>query len=247
MKSAPPVAIVVSYYDIRPVENLYRLMRQIVDDISSKDQDFFVVVNSEIGRLIDLSFLPKPVSILYRPNMGMNIGAWDHGWRAAFNHQYFVFLQDECQIVRASWLEPYRTRLQDQTIGLLGESIDHDASWEKCFQQRKPKWSGRMRQLYDDVKRFGIDPGLEARHLRSLVWATRRDVLNQMGGFPIGLKKRQCIAAECAVSRKVVSMGLKVELVGKTPFALVSHPQWDPLFQPVAPAGSISAHAETRP
>jgi hypothetical protein len=63
-------------------------------------------------------------------------------------------------------------------------------------------------------------------HLQSLVLATRRDVLERMNGFRIGPDKEQAIAAEIAISRAVVALGLRCAQVGFFPFSCIEHPQW---------------------
>ncbi len=35
-----------------------------------------------------------------RENTGFNIGAWDYGWRHLPPYDYYLFLQDDCFIVR---------------------------------------------------------------------------------------------------------------------------------------------------
>jgi len=53
--------------------------------------------------------LTTRVTLLNRPNGGYNIGAWEHGWRYDTGSSHFLFVQDECRILRAGWLKPLLT------------------------------------------------------------------------------------------------------------------------------------------
>ncbi len=222
------IAIVISHWNFRSDENLINLLSKIYQESKIFEINCTVVVNVTDQKPLSLYAIAHPVSILYRNNIGMNIGAWDHGWRSSFDCDAFIFLQDECLIVRQGWLDAYRRKLADASIGLIGESINHDMTWERFLRHPKPHRAAARQQLHDEIRTLGIDPGHSSRHLQSLVWAARRDVLERIGGFPIGVNKMQCIASEVGVSLKVQSAGLTVQLAGERHFQWISHPQWDP-------------------
>ena len=222
------IAIVISHWNARSADNLRHLLSRVQQEQITCEFSCLVVVNATEQKPLNLDASVRLVSILYRSNVGMNIGAWDHGWRSAFDHDAFIFLQDECVIVREGWLDVYRRKLADGSIGLIGESINHDMSWDRFLRHPKPHRAAARQQLHDEIKALGIDPGPSSRHLQSLIWAARRDVLERIGGFPIGENKMQCIASEVGVSLKVQSAGLAVQLTGEHRFQWISHPQWDP-------------------
>ena len=80
-----------------------------------------VVVNRAIDRDLELPERHRDVEILYRENVGYNIGAWEHGWRVAAPAEYYLFLQEECRIVRPDWLGSSTRLLADPKVGLVGE------------------------------------------------------------------------------------------------------------------------------
>ncbi|MBR0657310.1 glycosyltransferase family A protein [Plastoroseomonas arctica] len=224
---AAKTAIIISHYNLYSTLCLESLIAQIQDDFETGHAHCFVVVNFAQRKILELPGLRRPVSILYRENTGMNIGAWDHGWRAAFNYDNFIFLQEECRILRVGWLAAYLERLSDTSIGLIGESINADMSWEQFLNLPSRISKSVWRRVHSEVLALGIEMGSSSRHLQSLIWGARRSVLEKIGGFPIGMTKMQCIGSEVGVSLKVQSAGLRVELVGDRPFSWISHPQWD--------------------
>jgi hypothetical protein len=169
----------------------------------------------------------------------MNIGAWDAGWRSAPGHPVYVFLQDECLIVRDHWLAAYAERCLEPGVGLVGESLN--PAWSQPWSKLKAAHAGarmpdhfidgnpadRVEVYLDCMRRWGIDPGETATHLRSLLWAASGAVLNSIDGFPIGANYGECIAAEIAVSRKVASAGLRVVQVRKAQFYFSAHREWN--------------------
>ncbi len=201
--------------------------------------DLAVVVNRESGFDRPGLTLESSIRVLERPNTGMNIGAWDHGWRSLSGYAHYLFLQDDCLVVREGWLAGYLTRAADPEIGLLGESLNKawDKPWAKLAEERKGEVlpdhiidgqpAERVALYLDFMARTGIDPGENGRHLRSLTWFARRDVLERIDGFPIGATYGECIAAEIAVSRKVAAAGLRVEQTSPEPFHFIRHADWE--------------------
>jgi len=96
------LCVVVSYYDARPDAELHRLLRQIRD--SEFDlRHVLVVVNSVGSAALELADGLGLVETVYRRNAGFNMGAWDFGWRARPHYRNYLFLQDECTVVRPDW------------------------------------------------------------------------------------------------------------------------------------------------
>ncbi len=236
LQPADKLLVVISYFDARPADHLNRLLSSLRSTPAGIEYDTCVVINEahqqqQIIHSEDIDYLHK------RENTGMNIGAWDYGWRNHRNYRYYLFLQDECVITASGWGGKFAERLAPKDVGLVGESIN--SRWDKPWSKLKTKRQARTNQrrgasgergdagLYlDFMHRRGIDPGPTGRHARALVWALRGDTLDALDGFPIGATYAECIAAEIAVSRKVVSMGLDVVQLDSEPFSLVQHAEW---------------------
>lgn len=198
-----------------------------------------VVVNATGERSLELPSLGFPVSVVYRENLGMNIGAWEHGWRSNPGRGAYVFLQDECRIVREGWLRALMDAALQPGVGLVGESLN--PAWSHSWDRLAAVHAGvqlpehfidgapaeRVAVYRHHMARWGVEPGADGVHLRSLVWAANENVLRLIGGFPIGANYGECIAAEIAVSRKCVAAGLTVQQVRSAPFHFVRHREWN--------------------
>jgi hypothetical protein len=224
--AATKLLIVVSYYDARPHDLLHNLLRQLDEEVSAAKRQVVVVVNSVRDGPTPLPSLKAKVSLVYRENLGMNIGAWDHAWRIFPDHDRFLFLQDECVIMKSGWLRAYENHLENKEVGLVGESLGLAKHWDRILAPGAKKLE-RHRALYEGIKSIGINPGEHATHLQSLIWATRRDVLEAINGFHVGRDRAECIAAEVGCSRKIAGRNLKLMLAGTANFEWISHPQWD--------------------
>lgn len=243
----PPTLVIISHYDRRPRAPLRRLVRALG---ACGECDVCVVVN-KAGR--GAPSLPAHVRVIERENTGMNIGAWEAGWRAAPGYAHYLFLQDECELARPDWREAYLERARDPAIGLLGEALN--AQWDKPWDALARERAGerlpgherngqpmeRVALYLDCMRAWDVDPGPTGRHLRSLTWFARRETLEAIGGFPIGTTYGECIAAEIAVSRKVEAAGLRVEQIAPEPFAYIRHAEWKPVRH-----GGPFQHARSR-
>ena len=120
---------------------------------------------------------------------------------------------------------------------MTGESINYKWAnkWEDIVSSdlnyivgynalKKPIY--RVQYYLSLMKKWGIKPGLTGKHLRSLVWGLKKEVLEKISPFPIGKTKEECIASEIAISKKVEQLGLKVTQINKTPFKYISHLEW---------------------
>ena len=228
--------VVISHYDCRPLRNLQNLLRSLEEHVAGRSFDVCVVVNQESGRTVEVPTLSFSVKTLSRINAGMNIGAWDHGWRQNPGYDYYIFLQDECVILRNGWLQALVDPLTEPSIGIVGECINRRwcKTWEDLIgpeasqlEERVATLTSRRAQLcLQFMQARNIPAGHTARHLRSLIWGFSGQVLELLGGFPTGNNYEECIAAEIAVSRQVESLGLTVRQVHRSPFYYVGHTQW---------------------
>jgi hypothetical protein len=232
------LCVVISFYDRRPRDKLHDLLLSMARFDAGMPFTVRIVVNRTCEDDLALPPIAFPVVVTYRENVGMNIGAWERGWRDAPRHGGYLFLQDECLIVRDNWGAAFAQRSADPSVGLVGEIFNPawDHSWERLralhrgsdladhFIDGRP--AARVESYLDAMKRWGVDPGSTAAHLRSLVWAARRETLERIGGFPIGANYGECIAAEIAVSRKCAATGLRLAQVREAPFSFVQHREW---------------------
>lgn len=229
--------VVINHFDQRHLEGLYSLVDSLCQYKSVRNIDLCVVVNKSGVAPLDLQ-LPGVRYFYCRENTGMNIGAWDYAWQKHPEYRYFLFLQDECTILRDSWDIAFVDRLQDLSVGLVGESFN--AKWNRPWDELKNKHRNRTSEGHElfgipasktDVylecmRRWNIDVGESAGHARALVWGFRGDTLKALGGFPIGTNYGECIAAEIAVSKMVESLGLQVVQLEEKPFSYIGHSEW---------------------
>jgi GT2 family glycosyltransferase len=228
--------VVISHYDKRPIKNLFRLLKSMVDHDAEITFDVCVVVNQESGRPVDLPSLPFRATVLYRQNVGMNIGSWNHGWRENVGYEHYIFLQDECIIRRTGWLKGLVQCLKTPGTGMVGECVNYRWSkpWNELIDEDidnssdpgARKFADRARFCLDFIRSRNIPAGDSARHLRSLVWGFSSDTLKALKEFPLGSNYDECVAAEIAVSRQVENMGLTITQAHRFPFYYVVHSQW---------------------
>lgn len=233
------ILVVVSHYNARPAGPLLTLLDSMSHLPAGRPFSIRIVVNQEIRKPLILPDRHRGTETLYRENTGYNIGAWEFGWRLSPAHDAYLFLQDECRIVRAGWLEEFaRPFEQSESLGLLGESFspEWDAPWTVLGQvfrsQQMPghlidgRPADRVTCYLHHLNAWGIPVGERADHLQSLILFTSRTVLDRIGGFDIGLSYGEAIAAEIAISKKVQALGLRIRQIHATPFYYVEHPQW---------------------
>lgn len=234
----PRCLLVISYYDRRDRDPLRRLTESLAQFNAGRDYDICVVVNRDTTGHLGLSTSTPTLAILERENTGMNIGAWDHGWRTMPKYDEYLFLQDECYVVRPGWLSAFAWKADQPGIGLVGESFNE--RWLQPWEDLKIAWrshkmpdhvidgkpASRVEVYLNFLSRNHIPAGNDGGHLRSLVWYVKRSVLEQIGGFPIGRNYGECIAAEIGVSKRVEALGLQAVQVSNEPFCYVRHREW---------------------
>jgi hypothetical protein len=231
--------VVVSYYDRRPIHNLVALLGSLYQYPAGEEFDVCVIVNRTKNELISVPQLPS-ASIHYRHNVGMNIGAWDHGWRTCSGYKNYLFLQDECYVIRDNWLAAYRNVLAGSNVGMGGESLN--LLWDKSWRELRKLFANillpehsvegkrvnRVDFYLDFLKANGVEPGRGGKHLRSVVWFLSADVLKEIGGFLVGRNYGECIAAEIGTSKKVEALGLDcVQANDKEEFFYIRHLEYN--------------------
>lgn len=231
--------LVVSFYDRRPLEPLVALLDSLDRHPAGAPCDRLISINSTGAQALPAELRTRVDGIVERPNAGMNIGAWDAGWRHWRGRPAYLFLQDECFAVRDGWMRETLALLEQPDVGMVGEAFN--PSWDKSWPELREgpgrdhlpehflrgKPANRVDVYLDEMRRHGIEPGPTGRHLRSLAWALRGEVMESLGGFPQGANYGECIAAEIGVSRTIDAMGLALRQFGPAPFHLFRHREWN--------------------
>jgi hypothetical protein len=230
--------VVISHWSRHPTHNLTRLIKQLYKYDAGAPFKITVVCNGgDILPLKLLSNLSKyGIRILDRENSGYNIGAWDHGWRHSDESGYFLFLQDECNILKDGWLRAFIEKMESNpTIGLLGESINWRRPWKEqrlnpiaaaCLNNDNAPPFNAIDFLHNFLTEINIPPTDSADHLQSLVLFTSRRILEQVGGFPSRNTYAEAVGTEIAISKLIQSHGYIFDTVGAKPFSYVGHRQW---------------------
>ncbi len=231
-----PTSIIVSHYNRWPTTQLVALLDQIHTIPAGAPFAVTVVVNQELPEPLVLPERHAGTDVLYRENTGYNIGAWEHGWRQRPGFDHYLFLQEECRILRPGWLAPFRRLAARPSVGAIGESLHWAGlSWQRLRRQYRDlpfvaPVDGRQvpfsAGIQAGLNRLGLAEGATGAHLQSLVLYLRRDVLEAIGGFRIGLTYGEATIAEVAISKQVAALGLKVREVGPGSFRYILHPQW---------------------
>jgi len=248
--------VVINQFDQRPLDDLLNLLEALHSHDDDTAFDTCVVINQSLA-VRKVRELPGVEFLHYRENTGMNIGAWDYGWRCHPDYDFYLFLQDECIVLTHDWTRQFINRLLDRSVGLVGES--YNARWDKPWSVLQSKNAGstmpdhlidgkpadRVAAYLDFMARRNIDPTSDAGHVRALVWALRGDTLRAIHGFPLGDNYGECIAAEIAVSKMVVALGLKVVQLSVEPFHCFSHAEWGQYAKKSAEAAHLSGWKDT--
>ena len=221
--------VVVSHYNAWPTDQLVHLLDQIRAVPAGHPFTIRVVVNQAEARGLKLPDRFADVEVFHRENTGYNIGAWEYGWRQGVPADYYLFLQEECSILRRNWLRAYLRKVDQPGVGVVGESIAYyNSTWDdiKAREAGVPPGELTTQAYLDWLERWQINKGIMAEHLQSLVVSMSRRVLEAVGGFRIGLSKIEAIAAEIAISKSVEVAGYRAAQVSLRPFSYIFHPQW---------------------
>ena len=222
---------IISNYAPRGNLGVSNLINQLIDVVDR----IIIVINDD-----SCAFLHKKISNeiirITRPNTGMNIGAWSEAIEYISDSDYTIFLQDECRLLRADFIDNYKYLLSQPNIGMIGESVNPkwDCEWLEISNSRlnylinfsNGQSISRVSYYLECMKKWNINPGIRSTHLRSLVWAFNKKGIDAIDHFPIGLNKEECIAAEIAVSRKLIQKGLEFRQSDSSSFTYFEHHEW---------------------
>ena len=237
--SHPRACLVVSHYNAWEPDQLLALLDQTKEIPAGLPFRTRVVVNQAVDKTLALPPRHSDVEVSYRPNTGYNIGAWDHGWRVGESFPFYLFLQEECIILKEDWMKSFVDAVSDTRVGLVGESMTPPETWSSWENRSGPlcRFFGLTSPFvfYNElVPRFlelaqerGADPGPNTSHLQSLIIGTRREVLDRIDGFPSWpIDYVSAVCSELMISKSVSSTGWDVRQIGWLPFSIISHPQW---------------------
>lgn len=227
------VKIIISYYSAREPDSL----NQLLNDLSRYQKNILVSINHDA----DCQFknINLDVPHIFNKNVGMNIGAWHHGYKHDTSDDLYIFLQDECFLKNHDFLNAVIKKFEsDCALVMLGETINKKwaHSWNTLSRSSLNSLendhyvdghrSPRVQCYTNAMLGWNINPGDTGEHLRSLVWVLPGKIMRQLGGFPIGRNRGECIAAEIGVSRKIMSLGYKFDQIAPIPFSYFGHCEW---------------------
>ena len=226
------ILITISHYNKRKKNDL----KSLIKSIQNQSCDLLIVINDDncVLERYDTFYNTKT---LIRPNTGMNIGAWNASFLKNRNYDFYLFLQDECQVLDSTFIDKYIYELSKKNVGMTGESINYKwaNSWSYMAKSTLNYKIGydinktpvfRVQYYFNLLKKWNIDPGQNGLHLRSLVWGFKKETLDKISPFPIGITKEECIAAEIGVSKKIEQLNLKVTQINTKPFKHICHIEW---------------------
>lgn len=226
------IVIVISTWVEHPPIYLERLLDSIKKYPAGIEFDLCLSANGKDFKLSQ-ELSNEFDHIFIRENIGFNIGAWDYAWRQLKDYDHFLFLQDECLILKSNWLKMYvDTYENNPEIGLLGENYQKswDKPWDYLIHDSTGKVSAKKKNnallYYETIKSWDIDPGKSAGHLTTVVQFIKRDLLLKIHGYQVEEEYQLAIAAEIGFSKKVESTRYKVYQISKHRHKLIGHPQW---------------------
>ena len=222
------VDVIISVWDENPPEWLEQLVASI--DAHDAGQKFRLVLCAN-GEEFEppAAIAARFDEIFVRPNVGFNIGAWDHAWRRR-DADAFLFLQDDCRVLRKGWLLDFTQCMAAGTnVGLVGEHLNRnwDHTWDELTGGDNAGLAERAQRYKTRIAEWGVDPGTHARHLTTVVQYTTRAVLEEVDGFRIAESYEDAIAAEIAFSRKIEASGRSLAQVGRRRHSRIGHREWE--------------------
>lgn len=248
MIGKPRTCVIIAYWIGEPQKQLHRLLREIRTIDAGVPFDLRIVCNGGDERPLILppEFDDCGIDILNRENVGYNIAAWDHGWKADACHEFYLFLQSECFLKQPGWIEAFEFRmLRDAGVGLLGERVEWDRlGWtfirDSTDRDLGPTvWPADEAQHPIDaykelITKAGIPLGEVGTHVPTIIHFTQRQILEEVGGYPFfGPSYRQAVGAEVGFSRLVESRGYRVCQLKGGAFEYIGHRQWTATRWPV--------------
>jgi len=251
--------VVISHWLDGNSSNLYNLVTQLtninpgieysicivcnhsdIDFSKNSNQNLEKIYQDIINILNNSKWPPNNFYILFRENIGMNIGAWDFAWRKFSNFINYLFLQDEVLVMIDNWLVSFinsikNNNLEIQRPFLIGESWNYkwDNSWFilknsnlNSIAHGHSETLGRVDFYIHTFKNWGVIQGENGGHLRSLIWFTNIYTLTKISGFRIGRTYGECIASEIATSLLVKQHCGFVKQLKPHPFTYFWHTEW---------------------
>lgn len=250
----PPVLVVVAHDAGRPVEPLVRLLDSAAAHPAGCGYAVRIVVSRDGRERLDLPARHRGLEVVYRETVGGTIGAWEAGWRAGPPHAGYLFMRDDCVVVRGNWVGAFAAAASAPGVGLVGECLspDWDAPWPVLAEKfrghelREHTIDGRPAErvacYLDFMRRRGIPPGPRGDHLQALVLFATRAVLERVSGFPACRGYGETVGAEIGTSKIVQAVGLRLVQVEPAPFTHIEQPQW--AHRRGTPAGAAGTVAD---
>lgn len=232
--------VIVSYWVGSSPKNLHLLLSQMIKMEAGCEFGLVIVCNGGDQKPLVLPSKFQKLSpiVLNRENIGYNIGAWNFGWQSVkSNYTYFMFLQDDCFLKKKNWLSSYEYRFSiDDKLGLLGEVIMWDRMTWHYIRQATDRdlgsdWYDKSQphpiEFYQTyLSENNISKGELGSHLQSIILFTSSKIMNEIGGFPVGIAYREAVACEIGISKLIESKGYRISKVNDYPFTLIGHKQW---------------------
>jgi hypothetical protein len=231
--------VIICYWTGRSTQRLHQLLNQMLTIDAGTDFNLAIVCNGGDKNPLTLpkKFDALRPQIFNRENVGLNIMAWDYGWRAVGDYEYYLFLQDECFLKKTGWVSEFEYRMSaDQGIGLLGEYIMWpNMTWQFIRQATDrdlgvdwfPGESVHPLDFYQNyMTQQGISTTEIGSHLMCLVIFTKLSILQEINGFLPCKTYREAISSEIALSRLIASKGYRISYVKDERFVMIGHYQW---------------------
>jgi len=223
---------IISAYEPRGTERAFDLAKQLHEYV---DQ-VVVVINSD-NATESLCDHAEKWSTVYRPNRGMNLGAWSEGLGHCAEENHVICLQDECRLEDAGFVGAYKGLFERNGAAMVGESLNpkwaipwsdlRGSGLDYALVDASGNQASRVDYYLACFKQWGIQPGNTGRHLRALVWGFSRELRQSLRSLPYGNNKEQCIAAEIGVSQFVENnLVTAVCQSSEKPFKYFSHEEW---------------------
>jgi hypothetical protein len=238
----PKVLVVISFYDARDENSLDILLGQLQEIPAGLPFDTLVVVNSERSTNCAMEEKYKVLRFVYRPNIGYNLGAWDHGWRSALDYEAYAFLQDDCLIAKAGWLSRLVRKATAGKGALVGEDLVSPAqSWDESHAECIVNYTRRgydpnswgaggnlstPETIRSYFRQQGFLPLPTMVHLRALALCAPIRLLKEIDGFPSGATYREAVGSEVLISQRALRAGFALRQAGFLPYSNIIHPQW---------------------
>lgn len=232
------VAVVISTWGGGIPRHLLRLCDSLRRHPAGYEYDLILCAN-DLNYILPSALTKRFAEVFVRDNTGYNLGAWDYAWRHLPNHDHFLFLQDDCVVLKTGWLRDFiHCFVSTARCGLVGENIERfwDKPWSELCDfsgegnpQKNPKayqhaiWARFFREK---LREWSVPEGDAARTITAVVQFTSRAILEEVDGYNCGNTKLEATAAEITFSRKIAARGYALVQIGRWRHSRIEHPQW---------------------